>query len=410
MPRTVLIIEPYATGHRVEHVRHILAALAGDRTLRFRLMMASFSLDHPSTRELLDDFGGQIELDSIVLDYGRARAFRPFGGYAHEQAVLATMVAERAAELVRAGDLSLAILPLMENIGLVQLAMRPHLFGGAPWLCVSQNLRFQLPGRVPGVARTWRDRLEALLLRSVLAQRDLAGFFTIMPLVDVATGSPKVTYVPDPAELPPALTRSAAREALGLDPNAIVLLVFGTIDRRKCLAEIVPAVLAAGSPTPVTLLLAGMQRPSEVAAVLAGPEAASLRAAGRLVEMNRFVSTAEANACFAAADLVSVYYEPEFVRSSGVLTRAAQAGKPVIARQVGLIAWYVERYRIGLLPRGTDALAKSIASLAGDPASRVAMGDRARAAFADFTPASFAAPIASCAKRVLAGTLSGCRR
>lgn len=407
MSRTVLIIEPYATGHRVEHVRHIVTALADDPSLRFRLMMTSFSLDHPSAKALLDDFAGRIEPDPVVLDYGRARMFRALGGYAHEQAVLAAMVAERAAALVRAGDLALAILPLMENIGLVQIALRPRLFAGAPWLCVSQNLRFQLAGRVPGVTRTWRDRIEAALLRRVLAQRDLVGFFTIMPLVDEAVGSPKVTYVPDPAEQPPAMTRGAARAALGLDPDAIVLLVFGTIDRRKCLAEIVPAVLAAGAPMPVTLLLAGMQRPTDVGAILAGPEAASLRAAGRLVELNRFVSASEADACFAAADVVSVYYEPGFVRSSGVLTRAAQAGKPVIARKVGLIAWFVEQHRIGLLPNGMDAVTKAIARLARDPVGRAAMGERARAAFAEFTPAAFAAPIAACAKQVLAAAAPG---
>src|SRR5262245_57440559 len=85
----IAILEPYATGHRMDYVRYIVAELRDIPDLRVFLVTCRFTTDHPNLKSLLHEFDDVIEVEAIDLDYTSRRIFRALGRFAHEQAVIA---------------------------------------------------------------------------------------------------------------------------------------------------------------------------------------------------------------------------------------------------------------------------------------------------------------------------------
>ena len=153
-----------------------------------------------------------------------------------------------------------------------------------------------------------------------------------------------IFFLPDPC--PPGYDGDpvAARNKLDIPPGRKVLLFYGTGARRKGLHLAVEAMLQLPSESPAFLLCAGQQNP-------AGKTAAGL---ARLVRhqrarlLDRYVSVEEEELCFAASDAVLLPYLNHF-GTSGVLSRAMSAGKPVIVSDEQLLGQLTREHRLGLV-------------------------------------------------------------
>jgi len=100
--------------------------------------------------------------------------------------------------------------------------------------------------------------------------------------------------------------------------------------------------------------------------------AAGLEARGQARVLNRYLTPEEEELCFAAADVVLLPYQGHF-GSSAVLSRAAAAGKVVIASNEGLIARRVTDHDLGALFESGQ-----VKDLIAAMASAMAMGDAER--------------------------------
>lgn len=172
--------------------------------------------------------------------------------------------------------------------------------------------------------------------------------------------------------------------------------MYGAIDNRKCLDLLIPAVGQVGPSRNVLLVVAGVQDCWLRKHVLLEAPAARLRQESRLVEFDRFVTVAEEQMLFTAADIVWSHSRNSF-GSSGVLVRAGQYAKPVIVSDLGLVGKIVSEERCGLAVRNASvaAIAEAIVELASQPALRKQMGERAWARFSQHVPEAFAGPIRS---------------
>jgi glycosyltransferase involved in cell wall biosynthesis len=149
----------------------------------------------------------------------------------------------------------------------------------------------------------------------------------------------------------------AAKKKLEILPDRKVFLFYGTGARRKGLHVAVEAMLQLPSDFPAFLLCAGQQNP-------AGKTAAGL---AQLVRQNRaklldrYVTVEEEKLCFAASDTVLLPYLNHF-GTSGVLSRAMSAGKPVIVSDEQLLGRLTREHQLGLVfPSGrVSALARSL--------------------------------------------------
>jgi glycosyltransferase involved in cell wall biosynthesis len=175
-------------------------------------------------------------------------------------------------------------------------------------------------------------------------------------------------FLPDPWSGAFTADKAAARRELGIDTGKFVLLHYGIGTRRKGLHLILRAMQTDSVAARWHLLCAG--RIADDAEISRGLH--RLADQGRATVLNRYVSKAEEQLCFAGSDVVLLPYVRHF-GSSGVLALAAAAGKMVVASDEGLVARRVQERGLGLcFPSGStdglrEALRKAEATLAADP-------------------------------------------
>ena len=272
-------------------------------------------------------------------------------------------------------------------------------FGGTPFAGMLMSPTFHHPhmgvrcnaGRYPKLS-------EALFYR-LLRIPTLRSLLTIdETLIMAAASRPekearKVRYVPDPASPPIDTTRTETRERMGIPREAIVILVFGVLSKRKGIKQLLGAVASDRDSRAVTVLLAGCADADT--RELLGTEAANmLRDQGRLHEVGGFLSPADEDAVFAAADIAWLGYW-RFSGASGVLVKAAASRLPVLACDEGLIEWVTRKYRLGevISVDSLHDIVCGIRRLAENASLREGYGSRG-ARLAEFhTPAKFAGAI-----------------
>ena len=176
-------------------------------------------------------------------------------------------------------------------------------------------------------------------------------------------------FLPDPC--PPGYDGDpiTARNKLEIPRDRKVLLFYGTGARRKGLHLVVEAMQQLPLESPAFLLCAGQQNPSgKTAAGLA-----QLVRQNRARLLDRYLTVEEEKMCFAASDAVLLPYLNHF-GTSGVLSRAMSAGKPVIVSDEQLLGRLTREQGLGLLfPSGhADALRDCIRHAAGFSPDEVA--------------------------------------
>jgi len=189
-------------------------------------------------------------------------------------------------------------------------------------------------------------------------------------LLAAGVASDRVVVIPDaldPARIAPQRGRDAARAALDVAPEDVVVLALANFVHRKGLDVLLRAV-ARLADARVHLLLAGD-----------GPEADSLQALSRQLggpRAARFLGVREdVGDLLAACD---VFCMPSRAEGMGVAAlEALAAARPVVASRVGGLAHLVTDEQCGLLvPPGDDvALASALARLRDDPSLRARLGD-----------------------------------
>jgi glycosyltransferase involved in cell wall biosynthesis len=172
---------------------------------------------------------------------------------------------------------------------------------------------------------------------------------------------------------PEATTR--ARHALGVDGSAVVVGTVGRLVWQKGFRELFHAARRLRSSAEhVVFVVVG---PEDLAKgdALGPDDIAAARAIGNVVFTGHRDDVEDLYPGFDIFALPS--YREGFPRSA---MEAAASGLPVVATDIRGCRQVVDHDRTGLLVpvHDGDALASAIAELAGDPARRTMMGDRAR--------------------------------
>lgn len=152
------------------------------------------------------------------------------------------------------------------------------------------------------------------------------------------------------------LTRAQARQLVGIDSDAPLLLFFGFVRRYKGLPYLLEAL--AQLPQSIRLLVAGEFWEDEQTY---RDLIARLNLTSRVVVHNRYVPNEDVEACFVAADALVLPYLSG--SQSGVGMIAFNYALPIIATRIGGLAETVRDGETGLIvpPADSAALAAAIA-------------------------------------------------
>ena len=104
-----------------------------------------------------------------------------------------------------------------------------------------------------------------------------------------------------------------------------------------------------------------------------------MREAGRIYEMNRFLSDEEEHAVFRAADIAWLGYRGHYGQSA-VLVQATMMGLPIIACDEGLIGWQVRVHGLGPTVNISDtrAVSEALSRLAHDRRFSASCGENGK--------------------------------
>ena len=387
----ILVFEPDSNGHPLEWLRHLIRFAASDhRDYVLHLVIAPAL--HPA---LAQDIAlvpeGRVRLIALQPEEA-ARCTHPkltVSAFARWRAMRRYLRATGAAAGYFLG-LDHATLPLALGLGFDGKRVGGILFRPSTHYATIGQYR-------PDMRERLRDWRKAVLYRLMLANRSLASVATLDPyFADFAShryaGYTRIQAIGDPVPemAPVAASNDPARARTGF-------LLFGYLAERKGVMTTIEALHFLSKPVAASaaFLMAGAVDPQLRPRLMASIE--SLRVTRPDIHIrldDRRIGDGELSQCVADAGVILAPYR-RFVGSSGVLLWAAQAGKPVITQEYGLLGRLLRDYRIGLAV-DTDrpqALAWAIERMVEEGPHRFFDPAAARAFLAGRTPRRFAADI-----------------
>jgi glycosyltransferase involved in cell wall biosynthesis len=198
----------------------------------------------------------------------------------------------------------------------------------------------------------WREKIT---LDLILRRSKLHGLLCLDPFavrsLKSHQHSHKVIHLADPVDPKPAfsLDIKCFQEKLGIEPHRRVFLLFGALDERKGIYQLLDAVKLL--PPEITqnfcLLIVGKTNATEQAKIQPKISAICQKQPVQIVEVYDFIPESEVPKYFQSADIVLATYQ-RHVGMSGILLLAAAAGKPVLSSNYGLMGELVVHYHMGL--------------------------------------------------------------
>ncbi|KOP22764.1 glycosyl transferase family 1 [Hapalosiphon sp. MRB220] len=161
----------------------------------------------------------------------------------------------------------------------------------------------------------------------------------------------QVVYLPDPVQTYPhrEFKAKSFKANLGIEPDRLVFLMFGIIDERKGIHQVLDAVamLPPHLCQKLCLLLVGCISSADKPKVEAQIMKLSQLLPVQIVTRDQFVMEREIQSYFQISDVVLTTHQ-RHVGTSNTLIRAAAAQKPVLCSDYGLMGEWTRHYKLGL--------------------------------------------------------------
>ncbi len=363
----VIFFEPESSGHRWEHVRHLLTALA---TTEFGLDVTF--LVHPDIARRAD---AHIVRHQLVAPAGfqslsprdqRASVCKPLWLRALRRwQIMNHHLTLRGARHWHFMYLDHIQLPLAL---MLPIAQRATVSG----VLFQPSVHYRAMGSEPlGFGERSREWRKGVMSRRMLRHPGLVAAFSLDPFFPAYAArhyecGQKVREVPDPLPVDATQLLSIARQCLEgrSSLNRIYFLLFGALTERKGIFAVLDALetLDATTASRIAIVFAGELDRAVRSQFMRRVRELLHRRPNIIVQMvDRFVEEVELTELVSACDWILLPYQ-RFVGSSGVLMWAAAAQKPVVSQDYGLVGALVRRYRLGIVADTTnpDALAVAL--------------------------------------------------
>ncbi len=406
----LLIIEPEAEGHHLVLYTRLLLEESLRRDWRVSVLTTESAAGHAAFRIL--SANAEAAFETIVIP-----DIRPPSGSGSLSLLVSQFRLWKGLAAASASNNQFRDFDIIYCVNLdyfeKALSLLGSPFAGRPFSGMLMNPKFhRAEMRIGPASRS--DRLYSWLFRRLLSLNNLQSVLVVDErFLEFCnrSGYPnagKMRFVPDVGELSDEPSTGLTRGALGIRPDALVVLLYGSLSRRKGVKELLQAIEATTSEE-VVALVAG-KPDEETQGFLRSERCYAMQATGKLVVRAGFQNADEERSLFEAADVVWLGYVGGAYGSSGVLYQAGSLGLPVIATDVGLIGWAVTRYDVGIAldPTEGSAVIDAIRRLRNDSDLRHRLGSNGRELAHGHTGVAFAKAICDALENS-AGDASGPR-
>jgi len=354
----IILFDPIVGGHHVEYAAYIIRYFidAGDE-----VMFVTWKPD-----KLLDPIYamGQAVTVKYITQHTNARfgsnALKRHWQFAKGIEYCFRLAATQGADVVHHLYLERSELPLY----LAAIKFKKHnwkLFATLfwPYFIHENQERVALPKRFYHSINCWalgelfkREKLAGLFVHSDRIKDRLARLYKNEALRQ------GIFVVPDPVNIPEEIPQKAARESLALPQDKPIILFFGGLRWDKG-PDILFKALPLVQEEFYTVVAGKVEEMGEREAEQCRKK---LQDPARLITRFGFISDADMTKYFAAADAVVLPYRRTFRGTSGILQRAAAAGKPIIATDVGEVGPTVREHGLGIVvePESPESLAGAL--------------------------------------------------
>jgi glycosyltransferase involved in cell wall biosynthesis len=351
----LLIVEPDAEGHHIALYTRLLIKEAVSRGWSVTILTTESSRKHEAFKTISADLGEEPK--TIIMPdvrYETTGAFVLFASHLR----LWKALSKAASANGRFSDFDLIYCINLDYFEKA-LSLFGSPFGKKPFAGMLMNPKFHRFALGLG-PRSRGDVVYRFLFQRLLNIRRLKRLLVIDEQFKVycetkrLAGAEKICAIPDVGEISRTGSACEARRELAIPDSAFVILLYGSLSRRKGVEELLRAVERLKGHEVVALVAGNPDQ--ETARLLSSPWCRALEESGQLVVRPDFHDDEAEAMVFAAADLAWLGYVGGAYGSSGVLYQAGSAGLPVLSMAEGLLGWTVRKYGVGIPLDSTDTV------------------------------------------------------
>ncbi len=344
LPKNILIFEPDASGHHSGYLYHlIINFLQNDYPYKLIVLVSpDFFIKHPQIlQKTLSPRVQWIKFSEIE-----------FTEWQKPKTVFKRSILEWDLFCQYAKKYN-AVLGFFMYIDYLQLAVLTQ--PASP--CPISGILFR-PTLVNYPATSWKEKLnywrKNITLKYFVKNKSLDSLFNLDPFatdyIKENWHTDKVQFLPDPVQVyPTTKTKSEVKERLGIDESKIVFLIFGYLDSRKGITDVMKAIgeISREKSKKGCLLIVGPWEENERKLFDIQLHKIKEVTDFQIVVRDTFVKDEDIQQYFKVADYALALYHQHFGMSA-IMVRAAAAQKPLIASTFGLMGKIVVENELGI--------------------------------------------------------------
>ncbi len=344
LPKNILIFEPDASGHHSGYLYHlIINFLQNDYSYKLIILVSpDFFLKHPQI--LQKTLSPRVQWIKF--------SEKEFVEWKKPKSVFKRSILEWDLFCQYAKKYN-SILGFFMYIDYLQLAV---LTQPAP-PCPISGILFR-PTLVNYPANSWKERLnywrKNITLKFFVKNKNLDSLFNLDPFATDYIlknwNTEKVKFLPDPVQVyPTTKTKSEVKTSLGIGESKMVFLIFGYLDSRKGIADVMETIgkIPGETSQKGCLLIVGPWEENERKLFNIQLPKIKQTTHFQIVVKDSFVKDEDIQQYFKVADYAFALYNKHFGMSA-IMVRAAAAQKPLISSNFGLIGKIVVENELGI--------------------------------------------------------------
>lgn len=343
-PKNILIFEPDASGHHSGYLYHlIINFLQNDYSYKLIVLVSpDFFLKHPQI--LQKTISPRIQWIKFSGD--------EFSEWQKPKSVFKRSILEWDI-FCRYAKKYNAILGFFMYIDYLQLAVLTQPTPPCPisGILFRPTLVNYPPTSLKERLNYWRKNIT---LKLFTKNKNLESLFNLDPFatdyIQKNWGTNKVKFLPDPVQVyPTTKTKLEVKENLGIEEHKIVFLIFGFLDSRKGIDDVMEAIgqISREKSKKGCLLIVGPWEENERKLFdIQLPKVKQL-SDFQIVVKDSFVKDEDIQQYFKVADYALALYHKHFGMSA-IMVRAAASQKPIIASNFGLMGRIVVENELGI--------------------------------------------------------------